>query len=462
VLKKILNSPLIRHSLWSLIARFTGVALNFAVILIITNRLPKLEAGDLLLLMQFVTGVALFSRVGLDQLLIKEVASAHHSQHAFQRDFLLTSLKGVMGLSLIFIVIWISLSPFIRAHFFTVDNEATITLRDLMLASIGVLFFNLVILNSTFLKAIKKTVAGVLSQNALPAIAFLIIMLIFWESFTRNQTYFNLYTASNILAGILALLITRHYLIKLDQRSHAANGDALHEKTATDVPGIIGIIKKSIPLAPVSIFSYLMLFADTILIGWFLVNDQVADYSVAAKISYVILFFLQALEATIYPRLLNIYQHQPQRTRTFFWQATALVVGVVSSVTLIMYLLSDWLLLAFGEGFMVAKQALGLLLVAQLLRAASLTFSFMFIIQEKVRYLNSILVFALIINLLGNIILINLYGIEGAAIATLIANGFLLFAVVTLFFRSDLLTNRLSTQQNMAHPKTTQQENTQK
>jgi len=444
MLKKILANPLILQSLWSLIARFTGVALNFAVILVITNRLPKLAAGDLLLLMQFVTGVAMLSRLGIDQLLIKEVASSHESHSDFRSKYLKNSYKAILSLSLIFIAAWLLLSPWIRSSFF--DNgglnntglgnsgSAIISISDLMFASIGILFFNLVILNSTYLKAIKKTVVGVLSQNALPAIAFLFFIGIFWNQFTQNQHYINLYTASNILAGILAITITWKFL-----KPQEFTGETSSQ--TEEVPSIYGVIKKSMPLAPISIFAYLMLFADTIMVGWFLPNDQVADYSVAAKISYVILFFLQALEATIYPRLLNIYKQNPDKLVAFFWQSTALVIGVVLIVTLIMYLLSDWLLIAFGEGYTVAKDALALLLLAQLFRSASLTFSFMFIIREKVRYLNIILVVALMLNLICNVVFINMYGIEGAALATLIANGVLVFSVLGLFYMKQLLQN---------------------
>ena len=441
MLKKILANPLILQSLWSLIARFAGVALNFIVILVITNRLPKLAAGDLLLLMQFITGVAMLSRLGIDQLLIKEVASSHESSGDFRSKYLKNSYKAIFSLSLIFIAAWLLLSPMIRSGFFDNGSDSIISLSDLMFASIGILFFNLVIINSTYLKAIKKTVAGVLSQNALPAISFLFFIGIFWNQFTQNQHYINLYTASNILAGIMAIALTWHYtkpqsLVNNKETSHTVVASKLE-----DVPGIYGVIKKSMPLAPISIFAYLMLFSDTIMVGWFLPNDQVADYSVAAKISYVILFFLQALEATIYPRLLNIYKQTPHKLVTFFWQSTALVIGVVLTVTLIMYLLSDWLLIAFGEGYTVAKHALGLLLLAQLFRSASLTFSFMFIIREKVRYLNIILVVALIFNLICNVIFIKWYGIEGAALATLIANGILVFSVLGLFHIKQLLQN---------------------
>lgn len=441
ILKKALNNPFILQSLFSLIARFTGVALNFAVILVITNRLPKLAAGDLLLLMQFITGVALFSRLGIDQLLIKEVASSHESHSHFRHNYLKNSYKAVLSLSLIFIAAWLLLSPTIRSSFFDNGSSNIISLNDLIFAGFGILFFNFVILNSTYLKAINKTVAGVLSQNALPAIAFLFFIGTFWNYFPHNQHYINLYTASNILAGVIAIVMTWYYLKQQKKLSHNSKGKQSKISSPDNVPSIYGVIKKSMPLAPVSIFAYLMLFADTIMVGWFLTNDQVADYSVAAKISYITLFFMQALEATIYPRLLNISKQEPNKLLLFFWQSTALVIGVVLTVTLVMYLLSDWILIAFGENYTVAKHALGLLLLAQLFRSASITFSFMFIIREKVRYLNIILVIALVINLFFNIIFIEKYGIDGAALATLIANGILLFSVVGIFYLKKLLHN---------------------
>ena len=434
LLSKIAKNPLLMQSLWSLLARFAGVALNFAVVLIITNQLTKSSAGDILLLMTFVTGVALISRLGIDQLLMKEVASSHHDNLDYRKGFLKVSYKAVLVLSLGFILIWIAASPFLQSSFFFDGTQATISITELAIASLGVLFFNLVILNSTYLKAIKKTVIGVLGQNALTAITFLIIILAFWGYFSNNQYVFYLYTASLVLAGILAAFFTRYIVSKQSEISNDLN----YLQSLT-IPGITDVIKKSIPLAPISIISYLMIFTDTIMVGWFLSNEQVAEYSVASKISYIVLFFLQAMEATIYPRLLNIYKHKQSQTRSFFWQSSFLVISVVFGVTLFMYLLSDWILMAFGKEYGVAKQALGLLLIAQFFRAASITFSFMFIIREKVQYLNIILLTAFVVNVVCNIIFIQRYAIEGAALATLIANITLFGLVLLIFYAHKML-----------------------
>jgi len=431
---KVMNNPLLLQSLLSLIARFTGVALNFIVILIITNQLNKSAAGDILLLMTFITGVALISRLGIDQLLMKEIASSHDQNIIFKHSFLSISYKVVFVLSFAFMALWILATPFLQNSFFHNEIEATVTKTELIVASLGILAFNLVILNSTYLKAIKRTVLGVLGQNALTAITFLFLIAIFWTYFSNNQYTLYLYTASLILAGSTAAFFTYRFTNK---QSILAGGE--NHIFNELIPSFTQILRRSIPLAPISIISYLMIFTDTIMVGWFLPNEQVAEYSVASKISYIILFFLQAMEATIYPRLLNLFKHARENLSAFFWQSTALVVLVVLTVTGLMYLLSDWILKAFGNEYIVAKQALGLLLLAQLFRAATITFSFMFIIREKVKYLNMILVTAFVVNVICNFVFIQSYGIEGAALATLVANATLLILVLAVFYKKKLL-----------------------
>lgn len=422
ILKKLRHNPLIIQSALSIIARFTGVALNFAVAILITRQLSLGNAGVIFLLMTFVAGVALISRVGLDQLIVKEVASAHADHLDFKSAYLKHTHQLVLYISLFFAAIWILLSPYIRDAFF--HNE--IALNQLMWASICIIFFNFMLVNSFYLKAVQQSSLSVLTQNALPAIAFLILIAIGWGYFGSGQGHIIIYIASLVIAGAASFLIVKPYAIRQFKANHNA-------------PPLKQLFIKSLPLAPISLFSFMMLWADTVMVGYFLNNENVALYNVAAKISYISLFFLGALDATIYPRLLSVYNHQPERLWSFFWQATALVIAVLLVVTGIMYALSDVLLVAFKSEYVAASGVLAILLFAQLLRAASLTFSFLFIAREKVRFLNISLTIAMVVNLVANIIFIPKYGIEGAAIATCMANGALVALVIILFYQQKLL-----------------------
>lgn len=422
IIQKLLHNPLIIQSALSIIARFAGVALNFAVAILVTRQLSLGNAGVIFLLMTFVAGVALISRVGLDQLIVKEVASAHADHIHFKSAYLKHTHHLVLYISLGFVAIWLLLSPMMREAFF--HNE--IELNQLMWASICIIFFNFMIVNSFYLKAVQQSSLSVLTQNALPAVCFLLFIGLGWSYFGTGQGHIIIYIASLVLAGTCSFFIIKPYAIRRFNADHNA-------------PPLRQLFIKSLPLAPVSLFSFMMLWADTVMVGYFLSNEMVALYNVAAKISYISLFFLGALDATIYPRLLAVYNHQPERLWSFFWQATALVIVVLLVVTGIMYGLSDLLLVVFKPEYLAASGVLALLLLAQLLRAASLTFSFLFIAREKVRFLNVSLAIAMVVNLIANVVLIPKYGIEGAAIATLMANGALVALVIIMFYQQKLL-----------------------
>ena len=422
ILQKLRHNPLIIQSALSMIARFTGVAINFAVAILITRQLSLGNAGVVFLLMIFVSGIALVSRVGLDQLIVKEVASAHQDHFNFKKTFLKNTHQLVLLISMLFVAIWIVMSPYVREAFF----HGEIKLSQLMWASICIIFFNFMFVNSFYLKAIRHSSLSILTQNALPGICFLVLIGLTWSYFSAGGGHVVLYIASLTLTGIFSFLVVRPFVKE-------------GSWTDTSVPKLKSLFIKSLPLAPISFFSFMMIFADALMVGYFLGNEKVALYNVAAKVSYISLFFLGALDATIYPRLLAIYNHNPEQLWKFFWQATVLVLVILLTVTGIMYGLFDLILIVFKPEYLAANQALALLLLAQLLRAASLTFSFMFIASEKVRFLNIALTIAMIVNLLANIILIPKYGIEGAATATLLANGVLVAIVVILFFQQKLL-----------------------
>lgn len=425
------HKGLLTQSIFAVIARFTGVGLNLGLQILVARLLSLGHYGDLKMLITLVIGAALFSRIGIEQLLVKEVASVDDNQQHFGTAFLKRSYGVVFITSVIFILVWVLVSPFLQKTFF-----GEITRENLIIASLGIFFFNLVTINAFYFKALRMSSASSLIQNALPAVSFMLLIVLFWKVFPANQHYLNIYTASTVLAGIASIVCI------LPWTQHTA-------EKQPELPSLKQLVQRSLPLAPVSIFSFLMLWSDTLMVGAFLSNEEVGLYSTAAAISFLSLFFLGALDATIYPRLLNISKNRPEQFVAFFRKSTALVVVGLLLVTLIMGLLAKPALWLFGPEFQQAYTVLLVLLLAQWFRATSLTFSFLFIIKERVKYLNIILVLALLINLLANYLLIPHQGMMGAAFATLLANGFLAGFIILLFYRQKLLadyqvTGRLS------------------
>lgn len=419
---KLNNPSLLWQTAFSIIARFAGVGLNFAVAIVITRTLPMNEAGMLFMLMTLVTGISLFSRVGVEQWLVREVAGLPEDGLAqAQLRHLHSAFRLLLFTTLIFMMIWIAISPVIKRSLFDGD----IQLGLLWFAALGIFFFNLVMTNSAFMKAAHHISESLLIQNALPAVCMMFAILVLWPLFPVSQNYLWIYTLSLGLAGVCSFYWLRAWLPSLKTRAKPFS----HQE----------VFQGSIPLAPVSFFSFLMLWADTLMTGWLLTNEDVALFTVAARLSFVSGFFLGALDATIYPRLLRMHKQNPEKVRKFFWQATLLVAGVLGVVTLLIAAVGKPVLAVFNEGYVQAATTLIILLLGQLVRGLAITFSFMFIIREQVRYLNSLLLVALLANLLANWLLIPQYGIEGAAMATLAANLLLTGGVIVFFFKNRLL-----------------------
>ena len=415
-------SPLLITSLLSTIARFAGVGLNFAVAIVLTRTLPMQEAGMVFMLMTLVTGVALFSRMGIEQWLVRDVARLPEQDIALQAAHLHAAYRFVLLSSGAFLLGWLALTPLSTHRLF--DNA--IQLAPLLGAGIGMVFFNVVMLNSAFLKAVRHTSQSILVQNSLPAITYMLLLAGFWLSYRQNQQYLWLYSASLLAAGVVSCYWLRPWW------AHLFRPEQTHLTLRK-------VLAESLPLAPVSFFSFLMLWADTLFTGLLLKNEDVALFNIAARLSFVSLFFLGALDATIYPRLLKIHQHHPEQLKRFFWQATGLVAGILGIVTLVLLVAGEYILWVFKPEYMQAATTLAILLLAQFARALSLTFSFMFIMENKVRYLNTMLMLALLTNVVANLLLIPRYGIEGAASATLLANCLLTGGVIVLFYYQRLL-----------------------
>lgn len=415
-------SPLLITSLLSTIARFAGVGLNFAVAIVLTRTLPMQEAGMVFMLMTLVTGVALFSRMGVEQWLVRDVARLPEQDIALQAAHLHAAYRFVLLSSGAFLFGWLALIPFSTHRLF--DNA--IQVAPLLSAGIGMIFFNFVMLNSAFLKAVHHTSQSILVQNSLPAITYLLLLAGFWLSYRQNQQYLWLYSASLLAAGVVSFYWLRPWW------AHLFRPEQTHLTLRK-------VLAESLPLAPVSFFSFLMLWADTLFTGLLLKNEDVALFNIAARLSFVSLFFLGALDATIYPRLLKIHQYHPEQLKRFFWQATGLVAGILGIVTLVLLVAGEYILWVFKPEYMQAATTLAILLLAQFARALSLTFSFMFIMENKVRYLNTMLMVALVTNVIANALLIPRYGIEGAASATLLANCLLTGGVIVLFYYQRLL-----------------------
>jgi O-antigen/teichoic acid export membrane protein len=176
--------------------------------------------------------------------------------------------------------------------------------------------------------------------------------------------------------------------------------------------------------------------ADTILLGYFLSNADVGIYRIGYQLSMVALLACTALNTVLFPTMSrwaadgNLADVSSALSRAFFFSLVLAVPVIVGGI-----ILSDRLLyFLYGAGFVNGTSALIILLFVQLVTVGVIlqTTCLNALDFPKQTFLATAV--AAILNVILNIILIPIFGIVGAALATLISLS--LNAVLAFHFLS--------------------------
>jgi O-antigen/teichoic acid export membrane protein len=183
---------------------------------------------------------------------------------------------------------------------------------------------------------------------------------------------------------------------------------------------ITEIFKTSSPMALSAIAYFIMQSIDIIILSIYEGFDQIAYYSVSVKLAMLTTLALMSVNIVIAPRIAEIYENQNmQKLQMLIKHSTRIIFLISICVLSVLFFFSEEILGLFGQGYVIANNALFFLLAAQFFNAVSGPGAIYLNMTGRQKTLNKILVSALIINILLNFYLIPIQGINGAAIATL-------------------------------------------
>lgn len=178
------------------------------------------------------------------------------------------------------------------------------------------------------------------------------------------------------------------------------------------------------PLLLVSSFNVILNQTDIFLLGVFRTSEEVGFYNVALKTGTVVTFLLTGINAIAGPRIARMYRNREmdrlQRLVSMvahlsFWPS------LLGSILLIA--ISDPFLRLFGAEFTAGQTAMVILIIGKLVNAGAGSVGYL--VNMTGYQDESARVFALsaAANVLFNLIMIPLFGIEGASIATAVTAG---------------------------------------
>ncbi len=176
--------------------------------------------------------------------------------------------------------------------------------------------------------------------------------------------------------------------------------------------------KVALPIFLIEGFSFLLTNSDTVVTGLFLDPSQVGIYFAASKTIVLVQFVFFSVKAASAPRFSALYasgnhaelsRFAGQTVRWAFWPALAIGLAAL--------LAGDFLLSMFGPGFTAGYPVMVILFVGILAKCSVGPGEVLLAMAGEQKLCMKLYAFALAANIAFNVVLVPLYGIEGAALA---------------------------------------------
>ena len=391
-----------------LIIRSFGVLLLFGFTLFITNFYSAENVGRYDFVRSTLMVLGGISLMGTNQSIIyySGLLNARNSIESI-RSIYSEMLKIIFTLSLTILGFFtIFFNESIINDIFKNRESYSLILKTIL----TLVFFAVTMLNIDTIRALKKTILSEMYRSIfryLPVFIFAIILLK-----TNNE---ELLVEVYLLGFLLLSLFSSVRVYMLFKKTDKPN-DKSESFTITE------IFKTSSPMALSAIAYFIMQSIDIIILSIYEGFDQIAYYSVSVKLAMLTTLALMSVNIVIAPRIAEIYENQKMQKLQMLMKHSTRIIFLISICLLsVLFFFSEEILGLFGQGYVIANNALLFLLAAQFFNAVSGPGAIYLNMTGRQKTLNKILVSALIINISLNFYLIPTQGINGAAIATLVS-----------------------------------------
>jgi len=174
-----------------------------------------------------------------------------------------------------------------------------------------------------------------------------------------------------------------------------------------------------LPFLAMTGFALIITQTDTIMVGMFLGTDQAGFYSIASRIAILITFGIASANAIVAPMISQHYAQQRLQELQHIISVSAKGIFLFSLLAVIVLLIfGEEILGLFGSEFKVAYLSLSILLFGQLIDSLAGSVGYLMTMTGHQREAMYIIGGCALLNIILNSLLIPVFGLPGAAIAT--------------------------------------------
>lgn len=398
-------AELLKGSSVAFIFKIFGIGLSYIFILLIAKwygaETMGLYALSFTLLNIFVT-IGIF---GFDNALVKFVAD-YNSNNKLEsvKEVYQKSLIIIIPISFILLTILFFNAKYLANMIFK-NDELT---HFFQIASIAIMPFVLLRVNTSIFRGLKKIKEFSFFESIIiPLLSILVLTISFFLYHSKEMI---------MIAQVIAIILTFIFSFMLLKKSLSK------EIILNKVLKYKDILKVSFPMLLTSSMALIISWTDIIMLGIFRSEVEVGVYSVLVKLAALTSITLLAINTIAAPKFSELYsRNDMEGLKKVAQSSSKMIFYSTLPIIFILAVLPEFILGLFGEEFIIGTTALWILMFGQFVNAISGSVGYLLIMTGKQVLFNKIILFSSLLNIVLNYILINKYGIVGAAISTMVA-----------------------------------------
>ena len=394
----------IKNSLNVLLLRTSGILLMFLLSLFLTNLFSAEIVGQYDFVRSFLMILSGASLLGTNQAIIyySGILTSNKSFGSIRSIYFKMNFLILIACAILYTPLLVIDKVTINQIF---NKQGAYELVSLSLQ--GLVFYSITMLNIDTIRALKHTLISEGFRNVFRYMPFFIFSIILYM-IDSPEDLVVWFIYSFIVIFIISSAVVYFFLFK---RGFATSANQ-HFSTSS-------ILKTSYPMALSAISFFLMQSTDVLFISAYDTFESVAYYSIAVKLASVTALALISVNIVIAPKIASIYNEKDFfELKLILKKATRINVVISLPIIVVLLCFSEHVLSYFGNNYVLARNALWVLLVAQFFNSVTGPSALYLNMTGRQKKLNVILLISLLINIVLNIILVPAYGMLGAAIST--------------------------------------------
>ncbi|WP_462174974.1 oligosaccharide flippase family protein [Pseudoalteromonas gelatinilytica] len=397
--KTVLSDSEHRHTLINatiaLAIRLLGAGMAFLFNLIIARQLGAEQSGYFFLCFALVMLLSAVANLGFENTILRFSSANIHSDNAL-RAILKFALRNSLPIAIIFAIALYVLAPWLAENIFNMQG-VTETLRFISPAIIGL---TIVMLVAMSFQARHKLVASIPCQN----IAHFIlcgaaVTILSVESASTAALYMS-----------LSLGVTSSFFYWLSMKDLNKDGEKPNSKE---------LWYSARPNWVIIIMSQSVQWAAPVILGMYLVAEQVAFFSVAQRIALLTAFILMAVNLVVAPKFSAFHAKGDDEgiRKTALFSVRLLVLSALP-IVLFMLLFPEFLMGLFGDEFKQGAIILQILVLGQAVNVITGSVGFLLMMSGHERDMRLVTLISGFGVLISVPIFTKIFGAIGAASAT--------------------------------------------